>query len=77
VSLCLLTLSTWGIAVAGMRGLGASLLVLGIALLKGHLIGDWFMGLRGLGGLWRWAILLWLLMVGGLVTAAFVMARGG
>ena len=75
--LCCLTLFTWGVAAAGMRGLGVSLLVLGVALLKGQLIGDWFMGLRAASGLWRWAIALWLVMLGGLLTAAFVMASGG
>lgn len=75
--LCALTLFTWGVAVTGQSGLWASLLVLGVALLKGQLIGDWFMGLRGVSGLWRWVVLLWLLLIGSLVSAAFVMASGG
>ncbi|MBK1717349.1 cytochrome C oxidase subunit IV family protein [Thiocystis violacea] len=55
-------------------GLGLSLLVLGFALLKSHLIGDYFMGLRGLHGPWRWVILLWLLIPGGLILTAFVLS---
>ena len=75
--LCGLTLFTWGVARAGYSGLGATLLVLGVALLKGQMIGDWFMSLRGLRGFWRWVIVLWLLLVGGLITAAFMISTGG
>jgi hypothetical protein len=75
--LCGLTLFTWGVARVGYTGLDATLLVLGVALVKGQMIGDWFMSLRGLRGFWRWVIVLWLLLVGGLVTAAFGMASGG
>ena len=76
VLLCLLTLFTWGVGVSGWKGLEASLLVLGVALLKGQLIGDWFMGLRHLQGIWRWVVLLWLLLIGVLVATAFLMANG-
>ena len=56
----LLTLVTWGIGISGAGGLWISLLVLLFALLKGQLVGDWFMGLRGVHGLWRWAVFVWL-----------------
>jgi hypothetical protein len=51
-----------------------SLLVLGFALIKGQLIGDFFMGLKGLRGPWRFVILLWLLIPGTLITIAFTLA---
>lgn len=75
--LCVLTLFTWGVAAAGLSGLGVTLLVLGVALLKGQMIGDWFMALRGIRGSWRWVVTVWLVLIGGLVTSAFVMAGGG
>jgi len=40
------------------------------------LVGDWFMGLRGVQGIWRWAVALWLVLVGGLVGAAFWLSAG-
>lgn len=74
--LCALTLFTWGVAKLGLHGLGVSLLVLGVALVKGQLIGDWFMVLRGIRGFWRWPVLLWLLLIGVLVSTAFYLAGG-
>jgi cytochrome c oxidase subunit 4 len=76
-ALVLLTLVTWGIGRAGMDGLGLSLLVLGFALFKGFLVGDWFMGLRGLLGIWRWVVVIWLLIPGGLIGIAFVWSDRG
>ena len=55
----------------GLGGLSFALLVLGIALVKGYLVGDFFMGLHGLSGPWRWVILIWLTLIGGLITLAF------
>mgnify|MGYP006311488327 CR=1 FL=1 len=74
--LILLTVVTWAIGRSGFGGLWVSLLVLGFALLKGQLVGDWFMGLRGLRGIWRWVVLLWLTIPGGLITTAFVLSNG-
>ena len=54
-----------------------SLLVLGFALLKGHLVADWFMGLRGVRGIWRWVVVVWLLIPGGLISLAFVWSYQG
>lgn len=51
-----------------------SLTVLGFGLIKGQLIGDFFMGLKGVRGPWRWVILLWLLVPGALVTIAFTVS---
>lgn len=72
-----LTCVTWAIGRAGMGGQTLALLVLGIALLKGQLIGDWFMGLRALRGPWRWVIVAWLTIPGGLIALAFILADGG
>jgi hypothetical protein len=69
-----LTLLTFLVGWAGLGGLKVSLLVLALALIKGQLIGDYFMGLGQVRGPWRWVIGLWLLIPGGLITLAFVMA---
>jgi cytochrome c oxidase subunit IV len=69
-----LTLVTFGIGEAGSRGLEVSLAVLGIALIKGQMVGDYFMGRKGLKGPWRWVIFLWLFVPGSLIAAAFVLS---
>ncbi|MGA7981810.1 MAG: cytochrome C oxidase subunit IV family protein [Chromatiaceae bacterium] len=69
-----LTLATYTIGVSGARGVKVSLLVLGFALIKGQMVGDYFMGLKGVRGLWRWVIFLWLSIPGALITAAFALA---
>ena len=70
----LLTLVTWGIGASGASGLAISLVVLLFALLKGQLVGDWFMGLRRVRGWWRWVVLVWLFVTGSLITIAFVLS---
>ena len=75
--LMLLTVLTWGVGRSGLSGLGLALFVLFLALLKGHLVGDWFMGLRGVRGIWRWAVVVWLLLPGSLITVAFVLSYRG
>jgi hypothetical protein len=72
--LIFLTLFTWAVGRAGMDGLGVALLVLALALFKGHLVGDWFMGLQALRGIWRWVVAIWLLIPGGLIALAFTLA---
>ena len=72
--LLILTSVTLGVGHAGAGGLWVSLGVLGLALLKGQLIGDYFMGLKGIRGPWRWVILLWLLLVGALIATGFALA---
>lgn len=72
--LVVLTVVTWAIGRSGLSGLGLALLVLGFGLIKGHLVGDWFMGLRGLRGPWRWVVLIWLLIPGGLISLAFTLS---
>jgi cytochrome c oxidase subunit IV len=73
-----LSLVTFLVGWLQLQGLVAALTVLGFALLKGLLIGDYYMGLRWVDGLWRWVVVLWLLVPGALITFAFVLAaRGG
>ncbi len=74
LSMMILTLATRLAGNTGLSGLSLSLTVLGIALIKGHLIGDYFMGLRRLRGFWRWPVTLWLTIPGGLVATAFILA---
>ena len=69
-----LTLVTYLIGQAGLSGLSVSLTVLGIALVKGQMVGDLFMGLKPVRGFWRWPVTLWLFIPGALVTTAFVLA---
>ena len=71
--LLVLTGVTWGIGRAGLEGLVPALLVLGFALLKAQLIGDHFMGLRRVRGIWRWVIVIWLVLLGGLLSTAFIL----
>ena len=55
-----LTLITYFIGAAGLGGLGWSLMVLGFALVKGQIVGQYFMGLKQVKGFWRWPVTLWL-----------------
>lgn len=74
IALMGLTFVTWMIGRAGLSGLDISLLVLSLALFKGLLIGDYFMGLRFVTGFWRLPILIWLLLPGSLITWAFLIS---
>lgn len=74
IVLMVLTVITWLVGKAGLAGLEISLFVLAFALIKGLLIGDYYMGLRGIRGIWRWVIIIWLVMPGSLITWAFVSA---
>lgn len=69
-----LTMVTWIIGRLGLGGLGVSLTVLAFALIKGQMIGDWFMGLRQVRGPWRWPVVVWLLLVGGTIATAFTLS---
>jgi len=69
-----LTLVTYRIGESGAGGLDVSLMVLALALVKGWLVGDYFMGLRRVRGPWRWPVVVWLLLPGTLIATAFVLA---
>ena len=74
VVLMALTVTTWLLGKTGVAGLNIALPVLAFALFKGLLIGDYYMGLKGVHGLWRWAIIIWLAVPGSLITWAFISA---
>jgi len=74
IILMLLSLVTYTIGQQGLGGLHSSLLVLVFALLKGQLVGAYFMGLGRLRGFWRWPVTLWLIIPGGLISTAFILA---
>ena len=74
VVLMALTVTTWLLGKTGVSGLSIALPVLAFALFKGLLIGDYYMGLKGVHGLWRWAIIIWLVVPGSLITWAFISA---
>jgi len=70
--LLVLTLATFGIGEAGLAGRGVMLGLLGIALVKGQVVANYFMGLRYAGWLWRSIILGYFLIVGGMIAIAYL-----
>lgn len=68
-----LTCATYALGQMGLEGRGLILAVLGIALLKGHLIIDWYMGLRWVSGFWRPLLGLYLVTIGLLIAVAFLL----
>ena len=77
LGLVLLTLVTWAVGTLGLSGLWLSLCVLLLALIKGGLVGDWFMGLREVRGPWRWVVMIWLVLPGSLIATAFILTNRG
>lgn len=74
VFLMTFTFVTYMVGQLGYSGLTVSLLVLFLALVKGELVGAYFMGLGRLRGLWRWPVLIWLFIPGILISTAFYLA---
>jgi len=68
------TLVTYGVRRMGLSGLDVSLGVLSLALVKGQLIGAYFMGLGRVRGLWRWPVFAWLFIPGTLISIAFYLS---
>ena len=73
--LVILTFVTFYVGEKGLGGLTIALFVLGIAIIKGHLVGAYFMGLGRLRGLWRWPVSIWLVIPGSLITASFILSN--
>jgi cytochrome c oxidase subunit 4 len=71
-----LTFATYAAAQFGLQGKGLVLGVLALAILKGQLVGDAFMGLRQVKGFWRPLLSAYLLIVGGLIATAFLLPQG-
>lgn len=59
-----LTLLTYAVGSAGLGGVTVALSVLGVGLVKAHLVAERFMGLRRVGGFWRPLIGVYLLVLG-------------
>jgi len=74
IMMMLLSLATYIIGQQGLSGLRIALLVLAFALLKGQLVSTYFMGLGQVRGLWRWPVTLWLVILGSLISTAFILA---
>ncbi len=71
-----LTFTTYAAAELGLQGEGLVIGVLAIALIKGQLIADWFMGLRRVGSFWRPVFIGYFLLVGSLIAVAFLLPQG-
>ncbi|MBI5268322.1 MAG: cytochrome C oxidase subunit IV family protein [Burkholderiales bacterium] len=62
-------LTLWlGERAPGRLGAGTASAVLALAVFKGWLVADEFMGLRGAPRLWRWLVRGWLLAVCGFIA---------
>ena len=71
--LVLLTFSTYAAPQAGLQGKGLIIAVLFLALIKGNIITESFMGLRRVSGFWRPLLWLYLLVIGLCICAAFLL----
>jgi hypothetical protein len=66
-----LTIATYQIGEAQAHSLDVSLLVFAIAILKGVMISEQFMQLRTVRGIWRWPVLIWLILLSVVIYTAF------
>ena len=73
LALIVLTLITYFAGEKGMSGPGTVALVMGIAFVKGQMVADRFMALKGVIGKWRWPVTIWLVVVCGLIGVAYWM----
>jgi hypothetical protein len=76
LTLIALTFATYAAAQFGLQGKGLVLGVLTLAIIKGQLVADAFMGLRRVKGFWRPLFSAYLLIIGGLIAAAFLLPQG-
>lgn len=70
--LCL-TSASFALAAHGLTGPALIWPVAILVLAKGSIVIDHFMGLRGVGGPWRAAVLGWLLLLVGLLAYSFTL----
>lgn len=70
-----LTVVSYEIGETGQAGTVAMLVLLGIALVKGQLVANYFMGLRHVALLWRAIAFFYFLIVGGFIALAFVIGQ--
>lgn len=66
-----LTFITYAVARLGLSGDGLMLGVLAIAIVKGQLVVDHFMGLKRVRGFWRPLLSAYLLILGAALAGAF------
>ncbi len=76
VVLLLLTFATYVAAQLGLQGKGLILGVLILALFKGQMIADAFMGLRQVRGFWRPVVSSYFIIIGALIAGAFLLPQG-
>lgn len=69
--LIVLTLVTYFAGETGMGGPGVMALVMGIAFVKGQMVADRFMALKGVVGKFRWPVTIWLVVVCSLIGVAY------
>lgn len=69
-----LTMTTYAMGESGMAGEGAMLGLLLIALVKGQMVANYFMGLRHVALGWRAVILAYFMIVGGFIALAYSLA---
>ncbi|MCG8427282.1 MAG: cytochrome C oxidase subunit IV family protein [Chromatiales bacterium] len=74
LALIIFTFITFYVGEQHLSGLSISLIVLLLALIKGQLVGSYFMGLGRLQGLWRWPVFIWLFIPGTLISIAFYLS---
>jgi caa(3)-type oxidase subunit IV len=72
LALVALTAVSFGIGALGRGGVGLMAVLLAIAIVKGHLISNFFMGLQRTSALWRTVMLVWLVIVGSGIAAAYL-----
>jgi len=73
LALVVLTILTYSIGEEVAAGKAVMLSVLVIALIKGQLIANYFMGLRHVSWLWRGIILGYFVVVGSMVAIAYLL----
>jgi cytochrome c oxidase subunit 4 len=75
IVLIMLTLASVALGVFVQRGLGLALSVLGIAVFKGQLVADHFMGLKRAHPLWRGLVFSYLAVIGVAIAVAYSMGQ--
>lgn len=71
--LVLLTLVTYSVGEAGLGGIKVVLFLLAVALVKGQMVADFFMGLRHASLRWRIILTIYLLLVVSGIALAYLM----
>jgi len=68
-----LTFATYAAGQTGLHGNGLILAVLLIALIKGNIITERFMGLHRVSSFWRPLLWVYLVLIGSCISAAFLL----